>query len=184
MDNEIWKPIIGYENKYEISSMGRIRILERIGIRTGKYKSNSVCRKEQFLAVFSTQKGYKRVCLIINCKAKKYFLHRLIALHFIPNTYNKPYINHINGVKDDNRLENLEWCTTKENLDHAFITGLRIPSKGEKHYASKKVVCTTLGISFSCVAEAAKKIGVGETSIRRVADNEVIHVRGLNFRYI
>jgi len=68
--------------------------------------------------------GYKNIQLYKNEIPKSFKIHQLIAKAFIPNPENKPNINHINGVKDDNRVENLEWCTQKENIQHAWDTGL------------------------------------------------------------
>jgi hypothetical protein len=87
------------------------------------------------LAPFTTKKGYLRIEL----NAKKYFVHRLVALAFIPNPDNKPFVNHINGVKIDNRPINLEWVTNQENKKHAALNGLT--AKGIDNGQSKLLEC-------------------------------------------
>ena len=81
--------------------------------------------------------GYMYVTLYKEKKPKKYRLHRLIAITFIDNPEQKPQINHINGIKTDNRIENLEWVTASENLTHAYKTGLIIGIRGDNHGATK-----------------------------------------------
>ena len=74
--------------------------------------------------------GYKRIQLSINGKKKKFLVHRLLALHFIPNPENKPCIDHINGIRNDNRLENLRWVTYKENMAGFRSNPAKIITKG------------------------------------------------------
>lgn len=102
---EIWKDIKDYEGLYQISNLGKVKRLVSVK-----------CKKERFLSITKDKKfGYCRVMLCKNNKTKRFLIHRLMAEHFIPNPENKLCIDHINGIRDDNRIENLRWCTHKEN---------------------------------------------------------------------
>lgn len=96
-------------------------------------------------------------------------LHRILAEHFIPNSDNKPEVNHIKGNKHDNRLENLEWATCSENIQHAFKTNLKVSPRRSKHYAAKPIMIIDIKkgsvISFPCVKDASEKMRIGETTI-------------------
>jgi hypothetical protein len=105
---EIWKPIIGYENLYEISNLGNVKSLQK-GFK-----------KEKILKNRPNNLGYVRVDLRSNGKSKTIYTHKLVAIHFIPNTYKKLQVNHINGIKSDNRIENLEWVSSNENQCHRY----------------------------------------------------------------
>ena len=126
---EIWKDIPGYENIYQISNLGRIKSLDRIII----CKNKKNIKRGKILKVEIVNNGYERIQLHKNNKCKRYKMHRLVAQAFISNPEKKPYVNHKNGIKNDNRVINLEWCTQSENILHAYKTGLRRSLKGENH---------------------------------------------------
>ena len=98
---EIWKDIPGYEGKYKVSNLGNIV----------SYKTNKKC-------YFSDSKNYKRVLLYKNGKAFGYSVHRIVAQAFLPNPNNYPCVNHIDCDGSNNKVDNLEWCTYKENNDY------------------------------------------------------------------
>lgn len=126
---EIWKDIMGYEGLYQVSNKGRIKGLDRMGGHNlgGLRKFKGGIKKS---VIRST--GYPMIMLYKNNKCKNYYIHRLVAQHFILNPENKPLVNHKNGVKTDCYVENLEYSTYSENLLHAYKTGAHKPRKRNK----------------------------------------------------
>ena len=133
---EEWKEISGYEGYFEVSNYGNFRSKDRYI----KYKTNGIrLYHGKDLKVEECEDGYKRIVLMKDAIKHRYMCHRLVAKEFIPNLENKPYINHINGDRGDNRVENLEWCTKSENEKHSFsvlgktMKGKTYPKKVIKH---------------------------------------------------
>jgi hypothetical protein len=108
----MWKPVKDYEYFYEVSEYGNVRALGgRRGSKPKKLKQ-------------SNMKGYRRVDLCVGGRRSTRLVHRLVGEAFIPNPYNLPYINHKDGDKANNSVDNLEWCSHQENMDHAWQSGL------------------------------------------------------------
>lgn len=112
---EVWKPVNGYEKHYEVSNIGRVRSLDVLvnsKHKLGRLKKGKLLKQENVIG------GYKRVAFCVNNKKKRYSVHRLVASHFILNEKNKPQVNHIDKNTSNNRVENLEWVTIRENMSH------------------------------------------------------------------
>jgi hypothetical protein len=122
--SEVWKDIVGYEGLYQVSNLGNVKSL-----------GNEFSRKERVLKPSLQSKGYLTVVLQKNGIRNMVLVHRLVAEYFVSNPLNKPQVNHINGVKTDNNIENLEWVYHRENLDHAIKNNLTL--KGEENRNSK-----------------------------------------------
>ena len=152
-----WKPIKGFEGLYEISNAGNIRSFHS--------------REAKTLKTWESKNGYIQVGLHKNGKLHAKLVHRLVASTFIPNPQNKPQVNHIDGDKTNNKIDNLEWCTAKENVQHAYDTGLHKLLKGKNNpnygnklseEAKKKISEANKGKHhtdeiFNCIIEGATK---------------------------
>ena len=161
---EIWKDIEGFEGLYQVSNLGNVKRLV-----------SKKCLAERLICRSIDRYGYVKRVLCNDSKTFYFTEHRLVAKAFIPNPLNKKTVNHINGIKTDNRVENLEWCTSNENMIHAMETGLR-DLKGIKHHKCKlteEQVLQIREIGFSETRTAlSKKYGVSRAHILRLIKNE------------
>jgi len=129
---EIWKDIPGQNGFYQASNIGRIRSVDRV-INGKRYKIN---RKGGIIKQSISKNGYCHITLQgLNGVKKNFSVHRLILSSFIGNS--ELHCNHINGIKTDNRIENLEWVTQSENMKHAHVMNLVNLPKGSDHFNSK-----------------------------------------------
>lgn len=193
INTEIWLPIRGYEGIYEVSDTGRIKSLGRKVVRFGRHKefiedSIRIPKKDKYLRVELSRGGVNKI----------HPVHRLVAIAFIDNPNRKPYVNHKDGDKYNNNVENLEWCTHSENQKHSFDVLKRgIPPKAFKsgeqhiHYGKghlkpqcRKVKCDTLDIVFNSGREACRLLDVNTGTLSNVLNGKYIHTKGLTFRYI
>jgi hypothetical protein len=118
---EQWRPVKGYERLYEISNLGRVRSLDKkVKCGYGAYR----IMKGKILSLTLGTTGSLRCALGSEQKFKTTFIHRIVAMAFLTKTPERNYVNHKNGIKTDNRIENLEWCTKHEDCQHAQDTGL------------------------------------------------------------
>ncbi len=148
---EIWKEAFGYEGILEVSNKGNIKRLPFIYKR--KFRDGRIScteREGQIYKLGNMTSGYLFAHVFINGKGKNVSAHRLAALTFIPNPLNKPQINHINGIKTDNRIENLEWCTRSENQRHNYdVLNIKGANTGKfNNWCSKKVAQYNLNNEF------------------------------------
>jgi len=137
---EIWKEIKGFDGDYYVSNLGRIKSY-KVSVYGKIIKSNT------------NKLGYVYYTLTKNKKLRSFTIHRLVCLAFLDNPENKPHVNHINGIKSDNRLCNLEWCTRSENIRHADLIGLRTPKKAFEHYNSRFLKQDIIDIRKSKLSE-------------------------------
>lgn len=174
LNNEIWYSIDGYQN-YMISNCGRVKSL-----------NYNHTRKEKILVPLFNSDGYLHVKLYKNNKVKTITVHRLVASSFIENSESKPQVNHKNGIKTDNRSQNLEWTTAKENTDHAWCSGLNenvrgasiLSNTGENNGLCKisDVDCEEIRLRYSngniSQKELAEEYGCAQQQISRIINHQ------------
>lgn len=178
---EVWKDIPNYEGLYVISNYGNIKSVTR----TVRFGRGFKTYESQYLKYQEDKDGYFRVGLSKNGKKKRYRVNRLVALTFIKNENNLPVVNHKDGNKQNNYVDNLEWVTNSENDLHAFKTGLRVAHDGG---ASKNVVqldMKTLKVinEYKSISEASRKTGISIQMISYCCNGKCKTGKGFVWRF-
>lgn len=160
--SEQWRPVVGFEGVYEVSDQGRLRSLTRILTRSNGWPFPV---KGRLLVPALRPSGYLAVCLCHNGQTAA-LVHRLVAAAFIPNPEDLPHVNHLNGIKTDNRVANLEWATPRSNALHAFSHNLR-PSK---KWGPQPIRCLNNDQVYPSIRAAAASLAICQSNISRALD--------------
>jgi hypothetical protein len=163
MTDEIWKDILGYESLYQVSSFGRVRSVDKMvwGGRKFYLKKGEIKK----LQIGTT--GYWSSMLYKNNKHKIIKVHREVAIAFIPNPDNKPFINHKDLNKLNANITNLEWCTHKENAEHASNSGVYIGRTNiqARHHCTEKLLAMATLMPFKTQRELTSIFNTNKTLI-------------------
>ena len=163
MKSENWVDINGYEGKYQVSDMGNVR------------STNQGQHHDKVLTERLGTHGYNRASLSSGGIVREYRVHRLVAQAFIDNPDGKENINHINGIRNDNRVSNIEWCTKSENAIHAYETGLHRKLYG-KLDESDVLSIHALSMDYS-YRDVGMMFGVGSSTVYSI-------VNGRKFQHV
>ena len=171
--SEIWKPIPTWEGFYEASCIGRIRSLDRICNRADGIKRRIRGR----ILKDAIDWGYCVVTLTNGKRREQYKTHRLVAMSFIPNPSNLPHVNHIDTIKTHNWAENLEWCTPKQNGDHARENIVFNVQRGENHgmsvFTKEQVISVRiLYLSGIKIQHIANSFGFDRVSVHNIVNRK------------
>lgn len=180
MKNELWNDIPGYEGIYQVSNMGRVKSLDRVVYTRGCIPCKWL--KGQIMKSFLMD-GYERICLSKQGTQRKFWVHRLVAMAFIPNPENLPEINHIDENPTNNNVWNLEWSDRLHNIRHGTRTARMAISQG------RKVVQYSLNNQylreFVSLADAARYIGgkASSSGIRQACIGSVRQIYGYKWKF-
>lgn len=172
--NEIWKKIVGYED-YEISNYGRIK----------SFKKN----QEKILSPSKDKDGYKQIILHNNDGIKRFYVHRLVAIHFIPNPNNYKIVNHKDETKDNNVVDNLEWCNTKYNINWGTRNNRMIETrkKNKGLTAPKSIVQTSINgekiKEWNSACECARELNITQQGISACCLGKIESFKGFIWRF-
>lgn len=166
---EIWKDIPGTDGEYKISNYGKV-----MTAKTGRMLSPTI-----------DARGYERVCLFKMDRHRRYKVHRLVAITFIPNPDNKDQVNHKDGNKRNNSTDNLEWVTNEENMHHSRENGLHEGHKRFCESRKKRIIATHIEsgeeVIFDSILGAKKALGT--CHIQEVLKGLRYEAKGYTFRY-
>ena len=171
--NEIWVNILDYEGMYQISNLGNIRSLDRYV--DGKWHKMKI--KGKILTLVKEKDGYYVANLYKNNTTKQFRVHRLVAQAFIPNPDNLPEINHKNEIKTDNRVENLEWCTTKYNCNYGN-RNQKIRKKVNQYDLEGNFIKT-----WDSIIQIERELNIYHSRIIEVCKGKRVKIGGYVWRY-
>ena len=169
--SEQWLPVLGYEGRYDISNLGKVRSLHHKSV---KYLKPSV-----------SNTGYERVALW-NGRITKFSVHRLVATHFIPNPLSKEEVNHIDGNKTNNNADNLEWVSRSENQNHAIRTGLQpVIFNDPSHIKAVDMISQDGKVitTFHSAAEAERITGICHAHISKCCNGKRTTAGGFRWKF-
>ena len=177
MDSEVWKDVTGYEGCYQVSNQGKIRSLDRVVIDT-------IGRKRHIKGkLLHPKANVKSGYLMINLKGKDYYIHRLVAQAFLPNPMGLPQVNHKDETRDNNCVDNLEWCDIQYNHDYGTRTmrESNTKSKSVQQFSLEGKLLAT----YKSASESCRITGVNRRTIQMVASNYTyIDNSGKKVRYL
>ena len=191
---EIWKDIENFEGMYQVSNFGRVRSVDR-------FDSIGRLQKGNIKAIRDNGHGYKVVQMYKDNKPKIGYIHRLVATAFLENPDNKPEVHHIDSDRSNNKLENLQWVTSKENNNFPeHIKSMKKNPNWLKNSKSamakardKAIVVNSyrtrftrgdVSLEFSSLAEGARQLGLDKGGCTRVANGKQTHTHGYKVEYI
>ena len=166
--HEEWRDVAGYEGLYQVSNFGEVKsmpreisYINRYGYKTTVKTIEKKMTPSNVGRGWMNKCGYLSVMLTINGKQKRVGVHRLVAQAFIPNPDNKPQVNHIDGNKHNNKVDNLEWVTREENMQHAAHKLKCLSSM----WSPDPVLCVETGKKYKSISEAARELGLNRRTL-------------------
>ena len=190
---EKWKDVVGYEGIYQVSNLGNIKSLDRVVELKSKnqftgFTTLRLTKGKNISKVVNT-KGYYQIALYKNGVMKNKLLHRLIAEAFIPNPENKPTVNHIDGNKLNDNLENLEWATSKEQTQHAikklnFKSVISKQCRDRQKELHQRKVRRSDGVIFNSIKEASMGNDLVRRHISEVCKGKRKSTGGYSWEYV
>lgn len=186
MTDEIWRDIPGYEGLYQVSNLGLVKRSQCTKPHMRKGVTIFRTYPERYKSPSTQDDGYLFVGLAdTSGKLKTHLVHRLVAEAFIPNPENKLRVNHIDGNKLNNSVQNLEWATQLENVRHAHRLGLAHSDPSKAHEAAKiEIVCSDTGERFSSLSEFERRYGLYQGRVHHSLKSQFGYIKELDLYVI